>query len=301
MEIILNQVLIMFVIMSIGFVAFKIKFLTMLAIKQMADVVLYIATPALIINSLRLNISPTMRLNVLLTALFAFVTMVVVLLFAKFVFANDAMKQFAISFGNTGFIGIPIVQALLGGEAVVYIAMFIAVINLVVWTYGVSMIAGENADLKWQTVVMNPNNLALFIGTLLTVIPVTMPRFLSDTFEIVSQMNLPLIMIVLGCYLAESHLASLFNRVDFYSVCLLRIVAVPLLVMFLLWPISFISPVIKLVLVIAHATPGAVLLAVFSKKYQNDYNFAIGVVGVTTLLSLVSMPAIIYLSQLLFY
>lgn len=61
---------------------------------------------------------------------------------------KDGISCFSSAFSNAGFIGIPLVQAVVGSNAVFYISIMIVLINFLQWTYGVFVITNDSSVMK---------------------------------------------------------------------------------------------------------------------------------------------------------
>lgn len=297
--IIFNQVMVMFFLMAIGFVAHKRDFLGKQTIQEISDLVIYLVTPALIMRSLQMEFTPDTLTNVYVMGVLALLTTILMMAVSRLVSPQSHLSQYAMVFGNTGFIGIPIVDSLYGAQSVVYMAVFIAVVNVLVWTYGISLIAGRESQLSFTKLLTNPNNLAIVAGVLLHVMSFSLPRFIDQSIALVANLNLPLVMIVLGTYLAEAQLSRFLRSWEFYKVCFFRLLFIPITVIILLRLLPMtIDHLVAMTLVVAHATPGAVLLVVFAKKFQKDYHFSLAMISLTTLMSMLTIPLIIALAML---
>lgn len=66
------------------------------------------------------------------------------------------LENFAAAFCNAGFIGIPLVQAVVGQEGVFYIAASVALLNLFQWTYGVYIMTGRKDTISPKAIARNP-------------------------------------------------------------------------------------------------------------------------------------------------
>ena len=113
--------------------------------------------------------------------------------------------------------GLPLIQALLGSEAVIYSAPFIALLNFLQWTYGVSVLTGQKGGLTLRKTVTNPILLSLAAGLACFYLRITLPDVLSTTVSSVAAMNSPAAMIILGVYLAQTDLRSLFTAPRLYA------------------------------------------------------------------------------------
>ncbi len=284
--------------MAIGFVAHKRDFLGKQTIQEISDLVIYLVTPALIMRSLQMEFTPDTLTNVYVMGVLALLTTILMVV-SRLVSPQSHLSQYAMFFGNTGFIGIPIADSLYGAQSVVYMAVFIAVVNVLVWTYGISLIAGRESQLSFTKLLTNPNNLAIVAGVLLHIMPFSLPRFIDQSITLVANLNLPLVMIVLGTYLAEAQLSRFLRSREFYKVCFFNLLFIPITVIILLRLLPMtIDHLVAMTLVVAHATPGAALLVVFAKKFQKDYHFSLAMISLTTLTSMLTIPLIIALAML---
>ena len=107
-------------------------------------------------------------------------------------------------------------------------------------------------------------------------------------------------MIVLGCYLAQTRLGHIIRDLRIYKVSLLRLVVSPLLCCALLWllPAQLISADVKMVVLITFATPVGAMCAMLSQKYGGNYEYGAGLVSLSTLLSLATMPLMLELGMI---
>ena len=69
---------------------------------------------------------------------------------------KSAIRRFGAAFSNAGFIGIPLVQMTLGEDAVFYVASFVAILNILQWTYGVFIITGDRSQISLKKIITNP-------------------------------------------------------------------------------------------------------------------------------------------------
>ena len=129
----------------------------------------------------------------------------------------------------------------------------------------------------------------IVFGLLLFISPVKLPGVVYSAVELMSDMNTPLAMLILGSYLAQIDLKQMFCDKAVWKTAALRILLIPAaaLVILMFLPVADMA---KLVLMVAVATPSGITCAMFAQMYDSDYLFATRVVGLTTLLSLVLLP-----------
>ena len=129
----------------------------------------------------------------------------------------------------------------------------------------------------------------IVFGLLLFISPVKLPGVVYSAVELMSDMNTPLAMLILGSYLAQIDLKQMFCDKAVWKTAALRILLIPAaaLVILMFLPVADMA---KLVLMMAVAAPSGITCAMFAQMYDSDYLFATRVVGLTTLLSLVLLP-----------
>ncbi|NRV85776.1 AEC family transporter [Clostridium beijerinckii] len=129
--------------------------------------------------------------------------------------------------------------------------------------------------------------------------PVKLPELFYDAFNLVGQTNTPIAMILLGTYIAKSKLITLFNDKHAYFVAFIKLIVIPVIIMILF---KFLPPYlieIKKVVLIAMATPVGLTVPMFSQMYGGDYEYGAKLVGLSTLLSLITIPIILYLANVI--
>lgn len=208
---------------------------------------------------------------------------------------KEAISQFGVIFSNTGFVGIPLVQHILGEEYVFYVTVCIAALTFLIWTYGVYLVTGNTKEISLKKVFTNPAVVTLFIGFAFFLFSIPLPEFISSSLDTLGDVNTGLAMVVLGCYLGQTKLSLIAKDVRAYKVSFLRLVAAPLLTLLVLWliPSSLVPSDIKMVVLVTFSTPVGAMVAMLSQKYGANYEYGAGIVSLSTLLSLVTMPLVL--------
>lgn len=207
------------------------------------------------------------------------------------------IESFGAAFSNAGFMGIPLVSSVIGAEAVYYAAAFVAVLNILQWTYGVFLITGDKSDVSARKVLLNPVLLSFAIGVALFFLPVRLPAFFSDILGTISQMNAPIAMLTVGFYLAQVSLKELFSDKYGYAVCGVRLLVIPLLTALLLAFLPVGDATLKLTVLILAAAPVGSNVAVYAQIYGGDYKRGVRGVVLSTLLCVATMPVVIGISE----
>ncbi|MCQ2503991.1 MAG: AEC family transporter [Saccharofermentans sp.] len=204
-------------------------------------------------------------------------------------------------FANTSFVGIPIMQSLLGSSGILLAATYNLVYNLFFYTYGVHLIS-KKSHTPIQ-IIFNPVSAASVVSLILFVIPWRMPQFITHTIHTVGDMNIPLSMILLGSTLATVDVKKLFVDIKSYVVALLRLVVFPLLMLIAIMCVRkfvYISPVTMITLVVMTALPSGTMNAVYSEKHNCAPKFTARTVVLTLILMAITLPLLMSLSSRLF-
>lgn len=300
LPVLVTQIAAMFVMMSIGFVLFKVKMVNHQGVAQMSNIILYAASPCIVMQSFFTDFSMQRLMEAGWCIAFSAIITGVAILLTRCVYGNkQSLSAFSVIFTNSGFIGIPIVQRVLGVEYVFYVSMCIACITFFVWTYGAWLVSQDKGEVSFQKILSNPGIITLFIGLFMFVFSIRLGPILKASISGIADINAGVAMIVLGAYLAEANLLRLIMDKWIYLAGFLRLIAMPLITLVLL-RFAPITQAIKLVLYITFATPSGALTAMFSQKYEKDYEYGVGLVATSTLLSLFTMPMMMTLALMYF-
>ena len=161
------------------------------------------------------------------------------------------------------------------------------------------MVSRNKNLITLKSVALNPGILAVVFGLLIFISPIKLPKIIYDAFNLVGNTNTPIAMILLGSYMAKSKLITLFNNKRAYFVAFVKLILIPfvILIVFKFLPSSLND--IKKVVLIAMCTPVGLTVPMFSQMYGGDYEYGAKLVGLSTLLSLVTIPIIIYLANII--
>ena len=299
--ILVKQILQMFLLAGIGFLLFKGGKITLEGSKTLGNILIFGSLPAVIINGFRIERTAEHVSGLLWAALAALIVVMLSILISHFVFRKDGVAAFATSFANPGFFGIPLIVASLGQGAVFYAAPFIAFLNIGQWTYGVSRLNGQPVLQGFQPkkLIKAPFVIAILVGIFLFVTQIRLPEILSSCLSSVAALNTPLAMFTVGVYLAQTDLKKMLGRRSLYLISALRLLVIPglSLLLLMLFPVSMEQ--MRTVLLIVAACPVGSNVAVYAQLHNKDYPYAVETVVISTLLSIVTIPFILYLSSLI--
>lgn len=295
-EIVLNQVLILFIILFIGFIGGKRNVLDKNATKVLSTVLLQITAPMLVLRSFFIPFSSERIVNagiVFAGGLLIFVTSITLskLMYARFSDEIQPVMRFTAIFSNCAYMGLPLLKAVYGDEGVFYGSFYIVLFQMFLWSYGVMMFGGT-AKGAWKKVLVNPSLLAIYTGLLIFVLQIPVPSVLKTALGAVGDMTMPLSMLIVGALISSAPFRSIFSDWRVYLASFVRLLLMPLIgygiVTFLGLP-----GITGAVLVTALAMPAAANTAIFTEYNNKDAVFASKCVAVSTLFAIVTVPAVI--------
>lgn len=299
-----NQIFIMFILLFIGFLLYKIKMISDQTNKQLTKVVLYVVSPAVIISTYQMPYDPTQAKNMLLGFLLSAIALGIAILVSFLAYfkrqkASFPVELFAITFSNCGFIGIPLLFALFGKLGVFYCNTFITVFNILLWTYGILlMTVGEKKE-KGQNYLKNlltPTMFSIVIGLTLYFARIALPNAILEATDYIASMNTPLAMIVSGVYIAQSNILGAFKKKRIYYIVFLKCIVAPLAVILAFSFFAF-DETLKICIILLIACPTGANTMLFASSYQKDVERASNVFTLTTLVSIITLPLVIYIAQ----
>lgn len=291
MEIILlKQICIMFLLIAVGIFLVKKGYLSEQGGKDLGAILLKVVIPCVVIKSYITEYTPERLRELAVSAALAVAALLVAMAVSYVFFSTRRrIENFAASFCNVGFIGIPLVQAVMGEQAVFHLAAFIALLNILQWTYGVLIMTGDKDAIKVKVIISNPVVLAFLGGILLFLLRIPVPQVIVSTLGSIAAMNTPLAMIILGTYVAKMSWKELVSSKSAYLCTLVRLIVVPAatLLVFCLIPGDI---KIKEVVLIACCTPVGANIAIFARQYDRDYRLSVVTVCLSTLACIVTIP-----------
>ncbi|MFA9462902.1 MAG: AEC family transporter [Velocimicrobium sp.] len=297
----LEQVTAMLCIAVITIVIYKRKLIEKESSKSFSNLLLMVINPVLIFESFQQEYTKE-RLQGFLIAIilscvtFLFMIMVSSILIRKQKNEEAGVERFACIYSNCGFVGIPLVNALFGPEGVFYLAAFMLVFNIFVWTQGLMLITGNNDKKQILAFFKNPMFAAIVLGLAAFLWQVKLPSVIDQVVSSLSVMNTPLAMIVAGMAVADANILSVLKKKRIYYIAAIKLLIIPILFVLITarLPIPFL---IKATVAIAITCPTATTGTMFAIRYDKDSAYMAELFSITTILSIFTIPIVIYLIQ----
>lgn len=297
--IIIRQIIFMFVLMSVGFVLSKQKLITSEGTRSLANILIYCSSPVIVITSYMGSFSIDKMKKLLICFCLSVAVHLLFIFLAEAVFRikNPLLKNASV-IPNSGFMGVPLISSVLGDEAVFYLSSFIAVNQLVIWTYCISNFDPEY-KVSYKKLFRTPIYYSILIGLFLFVTEISLPPIINQTLAGIKSLNTPLSMFVLGSYISRISFKKVFSDIrQIYPSVVCRLLLFPCFALLFLRFLPDSISDLKMILMICASSPTAFNVAFFAEKYGGDVLRSTEAVCLSTILCVLSIPLFSYLITL---
>ncbi|MGE4352498.1 MAG: AEC family transporter [Oscillospiraceae bacterium] len=289
------------VYMALGFLCRKLKWTTKGSLGSLTKILLNIAVPCLIINSMMTPFESEKLSQ-------GFMSLVMILIIDVFFFASGfvsghvlkprdpqcrAVIQAFLLFNNFMLIGIPIIEAVLGPDGVFYtglmglpqrIIMFIVLPIM----YGKVGNGEHHEEFSWRLLIQLPS-IAVFVGLFLFITELRPPQIIWDCIADLGGMTMPLGMMITGMQLADVNIKELLSDFTLPVIVVIKNIINPAIVLIVLKLLGFSELLVNLGVLFA-AVPSAAMTAIYAANYEAAPCYAGAAVFISTLFGVVTMP-----------
>lgn len=227
-----RQVGILYVMVLVGVICDRIGWFTEKTGKACTDLLFYIITPSVIINSFfTREFTKDSGIKLLIAVGCGFLLHFIAIaintpLFSKGNRDKNCVYKYGAIYGNVGYMTLPLTEALLGSEGVFYCSAVVMAFNVVSFTHGVFMMdKGKGFDAK--KLILNPGVIAMLIGLPFFLFKVPLPELVTKPVDFIANTQTPVAMIVFGTFLSHTKLRSLFKHKKIFLVALSKLIVLP--------------------------------------------------------------------------
>ncbi len=277
--------------------------------KGISNLILYVAQLALIISPfIRAYDSSLLSgiIGVFFISFFAHILFygIAVLLIPG---ASDKIKQvlrFSIVFSNAGYMGIPLIEAVLGSEAAIYATIYNISFNLFMWSLGRYIYTNDRKYVSPFKMFINPAAVAVYIGLVIFFLPIEkhIPHVIISAIDMLKGLVAPLSMILVGYHMAGASFKNLFKSGSLFYATFIRLIVCPVALFAILKLLSVIgiyhNEIAVTVSLLAASTPAATSTSMLAEKHDGDTETAGMLVPVSTVLAVITMPLVALLLNL---
>ncbi len=301
----INIVACLFLLMVVGYAARKLGIIDNALSKGLSKLIIRIGQPFLIINSLTKTAysAEGLRTGLIILGL-GFALHFFMAIYAYFAcrpirdLDERKLSEFSLVFTNCGFIGFPILESILGPEGLFWGAFFFVSFHVLTWTWGLLILARGRKDIrpKLKNILFNFGTVPCAIGLAIYLARIPLPAFVQSFTGYLAALCTPISVLITGALLATMPIKSFFTTRSLYLNCLHKLLIIPLLVC-LIMHFCGIPDEYTLFATIIAALPSAAVVTMFGELYDIKPSYAALTVGVTSVLSVLTLPCIIWLAQ----
>ena len=296
----LMQILSLFLIMVVGYILRKRNVFDEAANVRFTRLIIYVSLPAQIIKAFASNQGIVSDREVLLMfgisaltyLLYAIIGALFIIMF-RVPSEKKGIYLFMMMFGNVGFMGFPLTEALLGEEALIYAVIFNVIFNLLVYSVGIFMISRTEGEFKFPIKkLLNMPLISAVISIVLYFCKIQLPEVVVQSLDYMGNVTTPVAMLILGSTIAGMAWKELFDEWRIYIFTVFKLLVIPVIVIGILRFVPDINPLIQGSLILLSATPVATNTTMLAIEYGGDMKLASKGIFFTTLLCMLTIPLI---------
>jgi malate permease and related proteins len=300
----LIQTIVLFILMAVGFAAGKARIIDEIGGKSISRLLVNFILPALIIESMQRPFTPDLRdlaFEMLGISLFSYaISFPLAWLLIRSIGAEGAERgahAFGAIFSNCAFMGFPVVEAILGKDAIFFASVVNIPFQLLAFSVGPYMLAktaGGHVKLGPAS-FLTPAAVASVIGFALFLFGVALPSPIGKALTLLGDTTTPLSMVLIGSIIARMDFRLAIGKPKLYATSIYRLAIFPMILFTLLYILGFRGLPLSLPIIIA-AMPIAANSAILAEAYGGDSKTASSLVLVSTLLSPISITILASIS-----
>lgn len=300
-SVIFRQMCMIFLLIAVGCIACKKGIADSRSGRTLSAIVVNICNPALMLTSVLESSGSIGNDKLLLAAAIAVGLYSFLLLLGKILpvfLGKDTLErdQYALMtiFGNIGFIGIPVISAVLGTEVLIYVIICNIIFNILIYTYGKYLVCKNGG--QESTRPHGIFNTGTLVGAACVAIFLCRPQFPEiavKTVDYIGSATTFLSMMVIGISLANMPLGKIFREKRLYIYILLRQILVPVAIG---WALKLLVKDVEMAgtFVLVIAMPVANMPLMLCEENGVDGSLLSKGIVLSTLFSLITIPLAVY-------
>jgi len=282
----LQTVIPIFSIILVGYAIGKLK---KVDIQAFVDLIVYIAGPCLIFASISRSDINLTDFTTIAGAALAIILIMALATYLIFKLTNSDRKGLYLPmvFGNTSYLGYPVALFAFGMDGLSRAVVYDMMNSLVIFSLGIYIVHHKN---ELQEAFKVPLLYAVVIGLAVNLLQIPVPDLVFTPIELIGMITIPLALLVLGYKLTEIKISAAKIAI---LASVFRIGGGVLVALAIINLLS-IDGLVKDIIVLQAAMPSAVMAMILAAKYNRDASLVASVVLITTVLSVISIPLILY-------
>lgn len=296
---ILSSLVMIFIMILPGIFFRKRKIISVEQSDAITSIVVNLTWPCLVIDAMQMDFSIEILKDsgyMMAIAMIIFAVIIAAAFPLAKLFKMSPGKKyitaFMLLFGNTGFIGLPVIKALYGGESVFFAAILEMVNDILIFTIGLVLVQmSAGAKLRFDPKqFLSPGLIGVLIGLVLFLADIRLPQMLGGSVELIGNATTPLSMFIIGYQIGGLKIKEIVGDWHVYAVCALKLLVVPVAVLAVLKLLIGDFTLLEKVLILGFAMPVGTVSAIFSQQYRGEVGFATKAVLLSTVFSIITIP-----------
>lgn len=288
----------LFLLLAVGFLCNKVGILCEENKRVLSKIVVNVALPAMLINAIttaEIDLAGPSTKELVIAIAIYYGTLFVLSIVYAFLTArrhpDKGVYQYMVMFSNTGFLGIPLITAMFGQEALFHVALFNVPFNILAFTYGMYLIRGNKEEKQSIKKMLTPPTVSSILSLVLLLLGVKLPVFLANAVSYIGGITVPGAMMVVGASLAAIPAGSIWKEWRIYAVSVFTLLIRPVIIVGML---SFFvtDPLVRGVTVILAAVPVGANTTSLCIQYGANEKLASCGLFVSTMLSMLTIPLV---------
>ncbi|MBQ6328374.1 MAG: AEC family transporter [Kiritimatiellae bacterium] len=305
-----QQVAVLFVMMGVGAALRRLRMLDDAAVGGMVNLLMFVVTPCVIVDCFQRPFDGAMLGGLGIAFAIASLGHLALIAIAALCVrcrGEDTRRTLMLAavFSNAGFMGLPLEEAVLGSRGVFFGAVYVAVFNLFIWSWGVKVMGKGRREKEegrrkgsgggeMRKMALNPGTVGIALGLPLFLLSVRLPTVVAVPVHHLSNLNTPLAMVAIGYSLAGARLGRVARTGGVWVAAAIRLFVSPLVLVAMMFPFRrSLDADMMLAMVIAASAPVAAMTSIFAAKFRRDVDAGVAIVSGTTLASIATMPFVI--------
>lgn len=297
-SVIINQMIIFAVLLLIGYIAKYTGVIDENTLDGLSVFTLKIALPCLIIKTVPAQAT---REQLAGSGVYIIATFLIYLVLLLFGYVSGKLLKLEgstfyvhiaqMTFGNSGFLGIPLIYALLGSEGIFYLSIFTIIDQIMIWTLSYYL-CSESTTLSFKEnakKLINGSTVALIAALFLIIFNLTIPEPFLGILEGIGGTTKYTSMIYIGGLLAIMKPTEVVKNKGVYVIAVLKMIIAPVILFFIFKDLLHLNDAAVLTYTIIAALPCIVINAIFARNNNSDYEYAVSSIFVTTILFMITL------------
>lgn len=305
MSLLLQNLIGLFLLMAVGVAIVQLRILPAETIPMLSHLLMTVLSPAMVFHSLlrpfeKKFLHDSLVVAVLGLGLYLFLIGCSLGATRVFRISREHRGTWAIcaTFPNNGFMGFPVIQAVLGNEALALAAIMGISFSMLVYTIGVWVMLSDRPlksgalRIGLRKLLFIPVNISTALGLTFFLLQIPVPEVVALPIEHLANMATTLSMIIVGMKLAKTSGIRAMVSWEVLTGTLMRLLIIPGITYLLLLVLPISNPLMAPMILITMAMPSASCVVAIAEEYGVNVDLTVEVNFLSGMLCIVTVPLI---------